>query len=127
MLLLSVKSIERYIKIEIIIFSNFRCVALCGIIYVLFNAIYILAFDGTNSKGEEYIYWILDWKHNPGLAVGVLFGLTVVFSVTFCVHYSLAMLRDYCWKKICKSDFDDVQTLHNVTMTEVRFGEQNVP
>lgn len=85
------------------------CVALCGILYVLFNAIYILAFDGTNSKGEEYIYWILDWKNNPGLSVGVLFGLTCVFSITFCLYCLLAMLRDYSWKKICKPDLIDSQ------------------
>ena len=111
------------------LFSKFRCVSLCGLIYMLFNATYILAFDGTNSKGEEYIYWILDWKNNPELAVGVLFGLTFVFSLTFCLYCLLAMLRDYCWKRICKSDFDDIQNsdLYNDTMTEVRFGEQIVP
>ena len=110
--------------------SNFRRIALIGLIYILFNATYILAFDGTNSTGEkEYIYWILDWKNNSGLAVGVLFGLTLVFSVTFCVHYLLAMLRDYCWKKICKPDFNDSQnsTLGHVTTSEVSFGDQTVP
>ena len=97
---------------------------------MLFNATYILAFDGTNGEGnKEYVYWILDWNNKPGLAVGLLFGVVIGFPIIFCLYYLLAMFRDYCWKKICKSDFDDVQnsTLHNVTMTEVRFGEQNVP
>ena len=46
---------------------------------------------------------------NPELATGVLFGLTFVFSLTFCLYCLLALIRDYCWKKICKSDFDDIQ------------------
>ena len=48
-----------------------------GISYLIFNAIYILVFNGTNSKGEEYVYDILDWKNNPGKC-GILFGGTIV-------------------------------------------------
>ena len=97
---------------------------------MLFNATYILGFDGTNGQGNnEYVYWILDWNNKPGLAVGLLFGVVIGFPIIFCLYYLLAMLRDYCWKKICKSDYDDVQnsTLNNVTMTEVRLVEQIVP
>ena len=97
---------------------------------MLFNATYILAFDGTNGQAnKEYVYWILDWNNKPGLAVGLLFGVVIGFPIIFCLYYLLAMFRDYCWKKICKSDYDDVQnsTPDNVAMTEVRFGEHIVP
>ena len=97
---------------------------------MLFNATYILVFDGTNGEGnKEYVYWILDWNNNPGLAVGLLFGVVIGFPLIFCLYYLLAMLRDYFWKRICKSDFDDIQnsTLYNVTTTEDRFREQIVP
>ena len=77
-----------------------------GIAYLIFNVIYILVFNGTNSKGEEYVYDILDWKNNPGLAVGLMFGVVIGFPLAFCLYYLLAMIRDYLWKKICMQDID---------------------
>ena len=38
-------------------------VTLCGLLYMVFNATYILVFDGTNFDGtKDYVYSILDWK-----------------------------------------------------------------
>ena len=31
-------------------------VSFCGVIYLLFNAMYILVFDGTGINDQEYIY-----------------------------------------------------------------------
>ena len=39
-----------------------------GVVYGLFNIIYIVAFDGTDPFGHDYVYDILDWNNNPGIA-----------------------------------------------------------
>ena len=38
-----------------------------GLVYGIFNIIYIVAFDGTDPFGHDYVYDILDWNNNPGI------------------------------------------------------------
>ena len=64
-----------------------------------FNAAYILLFDGTNRKGEEYVYSILDWKNKMGKCGILACGSIVGFPIIYSGFYFLAMFRDYCWKR----------------------------
>ena len=75
---------------------------LLGLIYMTFNAAYILLFDGTNRKGEAYVYNIMDWKNNPGKCAILACGSIVGFPIIYSGFYFLAMFRDYCWKR-CQS------------------------
>jgi len=69
---------------------------LYGITYVLFSLIYDLA--GGTAGGEPYIYAVLDWSENAGVAAayggGVVFGaFPIVFlACLFCVY----PLRNLC-------------------------------
>ena len=73
-----------------------------GVVYMLFNATYILEFDGTDRNGNAYIYKIMDWKNNPGKCAILVCGSIVGFPIIYSGFYFLAMFRDYCWKR-CQS------------------------
>ena len=79
-------------------------VAFCGMVYMIFNATYILVFNGTGSKGQEYIYSLLDWKNDMETCVYWIFAAIFGFPLAFLFFYLIAMLRDYCWKTYYKSD-----------------------
>ena len=51
-----------------------RFTPLFGIVYLLLNAVYITVFNGKNFENFDYIYPILDWKNDLGVAIGVSFG-----------------------------------------------------
>ena len=85
-------------------------VSLFGLIYMLFNATYILAFDGTNSGNKDYIYSILDWNNNLGISISLVFGVIFGFPLLFCIFYLLAMFRDYCWMKYSRENPEDSWT-----------------
>ena len=46
------------------------CPMVFGLVYGIFNIIYIVAFDGTDPYGHDYVYDILDWNNNPGNIAG---------------------------------------------------------
>ena len=80
-------------------------VTLCGLLYMVFNATYILAFDGTNFDGtKDYVYSILDWKsdqiEDQITCLILIIGVAVGFPMAHFTFYLIAMLRDSCWKKI---------------------------
>lgn len=75
------------------------CPMVLGLIYMLFNVIYIMAFDGTSISGEDFVYSIIDWKNNPGWATAFVFMSLVAFPVLFSVFYFVAKLRDLLWRK----------------------------
>ena len=79
---------------------------LCGLIYMIFNVIYILGFDGTGMHGEPYVYPILDWKNKPGQCALLVGGCVVGFPPLFSLLYFLAKFRDYCWKKNMSDQVD---------------------
>lgn len=41
------------------------CPMLLGLIYMIFNLLYIVAFDGT-FDGHDYVYPVLDWNNKLG-------------------------------------------------------------
>ncbi|XP_023344679.1 uncharacterized protein LOC111713920 [Eurytemora carolleeae] len=63
------------------------------IVYVIFNVIFWAA-GGTNDKGEDFVYPVLNWTENPGTSAGLIFGALLVL---ICIHYilvGLTHLRD---------------------------------
>ncbi|XP_046341602.2 protein rolling stone-like [Haliotis rufescens] len=49
---------------------HFYHVVIYGILYAIFNAVYVLA-GGTNDQNDHYIYKFLDWNKNPGLSSAI--------------------------------------------------------
>ena len=87
-------------------------VTLCGLLYMVFNATYILVFDGTNFDGtQDYVYSILDWKSDQ---IGdkitcliLIIGVAVGFPMAHLTFYLIAALRDSCWKRIQGDPVED--------------------
>jgi len=71
-----------------------------GFTYLGFQLIYILGFDGTDSGGNEWIYPILDWKEEPGIAVGWSVAFIVLMLISHGGLCLLAWARDKLWEKI---------------------------
>ena len=83
------------------------CPILLGLTYMMFNVIYILAFDGTSANGEDFIYSVLDWKNNLGWALFFVGMSLVGFPLLFGLFYLLAMFRDYLWRKCLNIQDED--------------------
>jgi len=87
-------------------------VTLCGLLYMVFNATYILVFNGTNFDGtQDYVYSILDWKSDQ---IGdkitcliLIIGVAVGFPMAHLTFYLIAALRDSCWKRIQGDPVED--------------------
>lgn len=61
--------------------------------------LYIVAFDGRDPYGNDYVYDILDWNDKPGQSALYVFGCLVALLVFFACFYMLAKLRDSLWAK----------------------------
>ena len=73
---------------------------LYSILYLIFNVIYIVPFEGLNPKGSPWIYKILDWKENPGRSVLMSLGLIfVAVPLASVALYFLTKFRDFLWTK----------------------------
>ena len=87
-----------------------------GFLYIAFQLIYILVLNGEDASGNPWIYPILDWKNDPGKAVGwvVLVMVILVFAHGFlCL---LAFSRDWVWKKwFCNNE----KELHSLDVENV--------
>ena len=70
-----------------------------GFAYVAFQLIYILGLDGTDKDGNEWIYPILDWKQDPGKAVGWVVATLVLLFISHGGLCLLAWTRDKLWEK----------------------------
>lgn len=55
-----------------------------GYVYSVFTLVYYAA-GGVNAGGQPYIYSVLDWGSNPGLAAGL--DLAVVFVMIPAAHF----------------------------------------
>ena len=70
-----------------------------GFVYVAFQLIYILGFNGRDPWDHDWIYPILDWKHDPGVAVGWVFGVLVMLVFVYGLLCLLGFARDKLWEK----------------------------
>ena len=68
-------------------------VILFGCVYVVFSAVYYAA-GGTDIRGHSYIYPVLDYGGNPGLAAGVAVGCGLVFTaILHLIFYAMYLTR----------------------------------
>ena len=79
------------------------CPMLLGLIYMIFNLLYIVAFDGTFG-GHEYVYPVLDWKNKLGETMLLVCLSLVGFPVLFCLFYFWAKLRDFLGGKYFRQE-----------------------
>ena len=76
------------------------CPMLYSIIYLIFNVIYVVPFEGLNPKGFPWIYKILDWNKNLGRSVLMSIGLIfVAVPLTSIALHFLTKFRDFLWAK----------------------------
>lgn len=63
--------------------------------YGLFTVIYFFA-GGTGADGEPYIYGVLDYGSNPGLAVSLLLiSILVISPIIHCLVYENYLMRQW--------------------------------
>ena len=73
---------------------------LYSILYLIFNVIYVVPFEGLNPKGSPWIYKILAWNENPGRSVLMSLGLIfVAVPLASVALYFLTKFRDFLWSK----------------------------
>ena len=72
------------------------------LIYLIFNAVYILA-GGLNDKGEPVIYPVFEWKTTPRAAtiaavatLGCLLALWLVFYALYWIRRALVCCCPWC-------------------------------
>ena len=86
---------------------------LYALTYLGFNVIYTVVLGGKNSKGEDFIYPILDWGNTPTTAIMwvVVFTILIIVSQAFLCILSFAKGKvfEHCTKKFR----DDIE-LENV-------------
>ncbi len=75
-----------------------------GAIYVIFSVIYWAAGGkGWNPNGSDsepnWIYPILDYGGNPGLAVGSILGILVALLLIHALWLGLYKLKQKAWSK----------------------------
>ena len=80
----------------------------------------IVVFDGTDIKGNDYVYDILDWNNNPGWSAAFVGGTVVALPIMISVFYFLAKFRDFLWAKYYAS-IDNIQGAAPY-LTPLRFG-----
>ena len=76
------------------------CPMLYSILYLIFNVIYVVPFEGLNPKGFPWIYKILAWNEKPGRSVLMSLGLIfVAVPLASVALYFLTKFRDFLWSK----------------------------
>ena len=80
-------------------YAHIYLAAIYGFAYVGFQLIYILGFDGKDAGGNDWIYPILDWKNEPGKAVGWVVATMVLLFIGYGALCFIAWLRDLFHQK----------------------------
>lgn len=74
-------------------FYHFYYTQIFGAVYAIFSGIYFAA-DGTNVRGDPFIYDVLDYGGSPGLATGlVLVVILVMLPAVHAVFYLVYVAR----------------------------------
>ena len=86
---------------------HFYIILLYGVVYGAFSLIYFAA-GGMDQEGNRYIYSILDYGGNPGLAAGVLLGsVFVFFPFCYVLCYLITLPRRWLSSKLHQSCYKD--------------------
>jgi len=70
------------------------------LLYLIFSVIYWAA-GGTNDKGQDYIYDVLDWEEKPGEAVALAAGALALLVVIHYLFAALTWVRDRIHRACC--------------------------
>jgi len=79
-----------------------------GISYMIFSIVY-WAVGGTDPNGNPYIYPILDWDGNPGLAVGTFFAGLVLLPLIHLFWMGATKLRIMMYRCIFRNQLSDLK------------------
>ena len=82
-----------------------------GIVYLLFQVIYVAAFDGTDQYGNDYVYGIFKWKTEPLKATGYVAMMIVVLILAHTFLWLLSIIRDKLWERWFAREQDEVVIL----------------
>ena len=91
-----------------------------GFVYVFFQLIYIFGFDGKDVDCNDYIYSILNWKADPGTAVGWVVLVQIMFFIAQGLLCALMLARDLVWRKCL-----DGSSIENGGMDNLAFGSNH--
>lgn len=75
-------------------FYHFYFTPIFGGVYVIFTGIYFVA-GGTNVIGRQYIYSVLNYGANPGMAVGLALGVVLGFVPVVHFVFHLVYIARY--------------------------------
>ena len=81
---------------------------LYAIVYLAFQVIYIMVFDGTDGNDNEYVYDIFQWKSEPLKATGVAFGVILSAALVYTILWLFAFVRDKLWESCISKSQDKV-------------------
>jgi hypothetical protein len=114
-LLIDLLVIQHEFRILHILYS-----AICGTLYLAFTIVYPF-LGGVNSKGQNYIYSVLNWKQNPTKSVIVTFG---VYFLLFVLHMIICgisrvkqVIHDYI--KVSSKNESELQVVNISSISSV--------
>ena len=67
--------------------------------YIVFQLVYIIAFNGTDPWGNEYIYRVVKWKSEPLKAAGFALVLILVVVSVYNTLLRFSLIRDKLWMR----------------------------
>ena len=83
-----------------------------AIIYLVFTGIYFAA-GGTNTRGDPYIYSVIDYGSNPSQSTGLALAVALIYyPIMFLIFYGLFLLREgfiFLVKKACFKNREEHQ------------------
>ena len=85
-------------RIPILILHFFYPMAYAAV-YVIFLAVY-WAVDGTNERGEPFVYSITDFREHPVNASLACIGLVIVAGIVHLLFFAVAEIRDQIYKRV---------------------------
>ena len=87
---------------------------LFALTYLGFNVIYTVVLGGKNSKGEDFVYSILDWGNTPTTAILWVVVFTILIIVSQMILCILSFTKEKVFEHWRKKFRDDIQ-MENVT------------
>jgi len=91
--------------------GHFYFVIVYGLVYFIFQIVYIMGFDGTDKYCHDYIYPIVNWKSDFGNALTIYMAINVLIVFCHFLFCFLTLARDKLWlythkKSINRSEID---------------------